>query len=436
MAALNPSSIISAAAAASLLAPVKIRGYNTYTVGSNLISWDDSNSYTIEHVSATFGQSDSDVAPNQFKLGDGNICAFDYGLLFSCFAAIVAASVETGAAIPTSADDASDPAIHVVWFGCNAVIHSKQHNLIIPIKNVFVQEACKLSRVNIDNFVNSRNFKLSREGNTFVIVSRDNEFVCSFPIPLVVQRTYPSLFVSSMEKASDPFSGFDASWEEGSGLGALINNTRSSTTVEETLHQYDNEVSLANVIMRSDLIFEPTTRYSSIDEFLGSICYSDKGEISLAVNFRNQLFIYRPWFSGDMSNDLMVDSGPKFQNFFNVTEECSVIERFAGTVAARPLSPAAFDVGVFNRVRDAFFRLELPRLQLSSAFGRVVVPESVLVQGVKSAGESVYCMVPVGAIGDNIISLTPDGNLQVQAGVARTTENNFYDITEVAYAVS
>lgn len=427
---INPKNIVATASTVSLLSSAKIRGFNTYSIGTNLISWDDSSSYTIAEISSKFGITDSDMSPNLFRVGDSFVNAYDYGLLFSCFAAIVAASAEIGSAVPVFCDVSSNDAIQVVWFGCNAIVYSRQKNFIMPIKSTCIQDACKLSKVNVDNFVSSVGFVLSREGDSFIVMSRDNAFVCSFQIPAIVKRAYSALFENKKFNGTNSISLFDSSWEEGSGLGELINSTRSSASIEDTLKQYENEVSLANVIMRSDLLFTPNKRYTSVEEFIGSLCYSDKGEISLAVNFRNQLFIYRPWFSGDNESEIMVDSGPQFQNFFNVTEECTAVERFASTVTARPLSPAQFDVGVFNKIKDAFFALDLPRLQLASAFGRIVIPESVMVQGLRSLGEAIYCIVPVGAIGKNIICVTPDGNLYTRSELSCTSDL-YYDITEV-----
>ena len=108
-----------------------------------------------------------------------------------------------------------------------------------------------------------------------------------------------------------------------------------------------------------------------------------------------------------------------------------------------PLTAAEFDAEVFERVRNAFFDMELPRVQLASAFGRVVVPEPVLLSALSSASsDTIYCIVPVGTIGNNVICKDFDGILTLMELLPEEDsvpgswrpwgfDTYFYDITGV-----
>lgn len=430
----SPRATANSASAVSLFNLVDVRGYNTYTLGTNIISWDESNNYTLDYVARDFGQPlvVNDVANTLFKCGDSAINAFDFGLLFSCFAAIVGAYAETGSSVMTERQESSVDDIDIVWFGDNAIVISKIKNIIVPVKSSIVQEVCSLSRIKVDNFVDTRSFYLSRENNNFIVDAEDGTEICRFPIPLIVKRTFPNLFsdsgFSKYAVEDDP----NTPWDERSALGSLIANTTNLMSVEEAIARYRSEqVSLESVVVRSDLMFVPSTRYNSVEEFLSSVCYTDKGIIALAVNFRNNLFVYKPWFASDSDAELRVDANPKFDEFYNVTSESQHISRFAQSVVARPLTPAEFDVSVFERVKDSFYNFELSRIKLESAFGKIVIPESVLVQGLTgSSGEAMYCIVPVGLVGEVLVCLTSDGGLTTMTQLDWLSES-FYDITEV-----
>lgn len=429
----NLRSVVANAATASLFTPVTVRGNNTYTFGTNLLSWDEVNNYTIDAIAPTFGQTTQvpNAAQAMFKCGDSAVSAFDFGLLFSCFTAIVGAYTEQGASVFTSNADTSIPELDVVWFGNNAVLYCLERNLIIPIKSADVQNACRNAKVHLDNFVDIRSYQLTREKMYFVIDTEKGENLCRFPVPLMIQRAFPNLFD---EDLTNDFVQDDPStpWDERSQLGSLIASSASLTSAEDTAKRYRDMVALESVVVRSDLIMQPSQRYKSTSEFLGSLCYSDKDVIALAVNFRNNLFVYRPWFTGEKVAKVQVDSNPQLGDFFNISEECKLIERYAQTVTNVPLTAAQLDVGVFEKIKTAFYNMELPRLKLASAFGRIVIPESVLVKGLGSmAGESVFCLVMLGVIGKNVICKTSEGSLTAMSRVPWLEDEAFYDITEV-----
>lgn len=429
----NLRSVVINASSASLFTPVTVRGTNIYTLGTNMLSWDESNNYTLDGIAATFGQAvqANNAEQLMFKCGDTNIPAFDFGLLFTCFTAIVGAYTEQGTSVFTQKCDTSVPEIDITWFGNNAVIYCRERSLIIPLKSADVQNACRYNKVKVENFTAVENYYFTREKLMMSLQSERGELLCTFPIPLTVQRAFSNLFDDDPTNdyvVDDPATP----WDERSPLGSLIANSVNITSAEETAKKYQERSVLESVVVRSDLICTPTQRYKTPKEFLGSLCYSDKGVIALAVNFRNSLFVYQPWFTGEMPSTMQVDSNPKLSEFFNVTEECKRIERFAQSVTVAPLTAAQLDVSVFERIKDAFYNMELPRLAFASIFGRVVIPETELLKALGTfAGENVYCIVPVGAIGTNLICKTPAGRLYAMTGMAWNFEEAFYDITEV-----
>lgn len=432
----NIRSIVNSAAGASLSGIASVRGFNTYNFGTNLLSWDESNNYTFTRVAKDFGQvvSNSGVdgtSSSMFVCGDSSVCAYDFGLIFSCITAIVGASTESGMSVQVDAQDTTDFGVEVVWFGSNAVVYGRDCNIILPIKSADVKNASSYKKVTLENFVDTRTYILTREGNMFVIDGSDGSAFCKLKIPEFVKRMLPAAFISDgvvLPLVDDP----NTPWDERSPLGSLIANSISVTSAEETIKRYKENVTLESVVQRSDLLFTPSIRYNSVDEFLGSLCYTDKDVIAMAVNFRNNLFVYETWFTGDRHQDIQTDASPHFDKFYNVTEACAQIERFAASVTNRPLSMAQFNVSVFEKVKDAFFNLELPRIKLVSTFGRIVIPESVLVRSVGSAlGESIYCVVPVGVIGSNVICKTDSGALESLVNPSWLYDDALYDITEV-----
>lgn len=429
----NVRSIAKGASTASLISPVAVRGYNNYTFGTNLLVWDETNSYTLERIASDFGQpvGGGSTGNPMFRCGESAISAYDFGLVFSCMAAIVGAYTESGASVFTEHCDTSVPEVDVAWFGNNAVVFCKERNLIIPIKSADVQNACRHRKVQLENFVDTRVFQLTREKFSFLLDTAKGEALCRISIPLFVQKAFPSLFDSDPTNdvvSDDP----NTPWDERSALGSLIASSVNLNSAEDTAQKYRDRVTLESVVVRTDLIFEPKVRYNSVTEFLGSLCYSDKDVIALAVNFRNNLFVYDPWFDGVGESIVQTDANPQFDKFFNVTEECKIVERFAQSVTNVPLTAAQFDVSVFEKVKSAFYEMELPCIKLASAFGRIVVPESVLVKGLSSmSGESIYCVVPVGVIGNDVICKNERGKLEAIVRAPWLNDDALYDITEV-----
>lgn len=433
----NIRSIVNSAAGASLFGVVSVRGFNTYNFGTNLLSWDESNNYTFTRIAKNFGQIVSGSGVNgsntsMFTCGDSAVCAYDFGLIFSCITAIVGASTESGMAVQAEVVQTSDLSIEVVWFGSNAVLFSRERNIIIPVRSADVKNISRYKKVSLENFVDVRSYIAVRVGDSFVVDASDGSALCRFVVPPFVQRTMPMLFTGDNDQIIDGVDDPNTPWDERSPLGSLIANSINITTAEDTVRKYKETVTIESVVQRQDLVFAPSVRYNTVNEFLGSICYTDKDVIAMAVNFRHNLFIYRPWFNGGNGADLLTDAHPHLDMFYNVTAECTQIERFAASVTNKPLSLAQFDVTVFEKVKEAFSNLELPRVKLVSAFGRIVVPESVLLRGLGSTmGETMYCIVPVGVIGANVICKDENGSLVAMTKPTWFDDEAFYDITEV-----
>ena len=421
------------AARASLLNPVKVHGANTYTFGTNVLSWDNTCTYTLQTVAEDFGEASSVPGSTamQFKCGESYVGTFDFGLLFTCFVAINSAFIEQGESVSTHAQETSTNDIGVVWFGSNAIVYSKTRTLVIPIKSTEIQSICRMVPVEVACFTTVDKYTIKREYTQFSVYSKQGEAVCTFHVPDFIKRTYPNLFdddPSNDEIVDDPATP----WDERSGLGSLIAGSIHMTSAEAMFERYEASTTLESVVVRSDLMCEPHTRYSTTEGFFGSLCYMPEDIIALVVNCRGNMLVYRPWFTGDKPSGIQVTMHPQLSEFYDVTAECKLISQFAKTVGVVPLTAAQFDISMFEKVKQAFYDMELPRFKLASAFGRVVIPESVLAEALcTSTGESAYCIVPVGSIGKNLVCKTATGGLDALRNMRWPMDGYFYDITEV-----
>ena len=429
MAIPSPRSVVSDASTASLLSPVAVRGYNTYTLGSNTIWWDESNTYSMSQIAPTFGQVVSVNGNPTFKCGQATISPFDFGLLFSSFITIVGAYSEAGAAIVTEACETSNKDIFVVWFDKHAVIHSHSRSLVIPIKSTDVVSACHNSCPSVGNFMAKESYTFARAGGRFTLDTENGEELCTFVVPRHIQKAMPSIFGIEEPKAEQvPFS-----WDNDSPLGNLISNSITASSAEEIVSRYDAQAFQEEPTnLRPDLICTPTKQYENNKDILGTLCYTDKGNIVLGVNFRSSLFVYKEWFTGEPNSDIQVDKQPELGKFYNITEECKHIQRFANTVSVVPPNAVQLDIVKFEKIKESFFNMTLPRTSIHGALGRVVIPEDVLLEGMNSLiGENLYCLVPVGSIGGNVVCKNHEGYLHILHDTPNMLEKKYYDVTEV-----
>lgn len=415
-----------------LLDPVTVNGVNRYIIGTDSITWDDANSYAISQIAPTFGKAVlNHEGTTAFACGESSISVFDFGLLLSCFTLMSAAQIELGESVPTEEVDTRISGLYGVWFGNAGLIYSRTGNLMIQIPSSAVQRACKRESVRLPCFVDSREFVLTRQEGLLVIDTTNGEGVCQFPVPTFIRRSFPTLFgLEKVKLVDDP----TTPWDETSPLGAVINSMTIANNATETVKKYRSQTNIDSIVVRSDLICTPHMRYKDASDFLGSLCYTDRQDIALAVNLRNNLFIYRPWFDGgDPSEErLSVIASPKLSEFYNVNDECERIMQYATTVTHKAPTPAELDYLMFSRIKDAFYAMELPRLAFASTFGKIVIPEAILVPGLDSqAGENIYCIIPVGCIGANVIVINSRGHVEAIKGMPWTTDEYFYDVTEV-----
>lgn len=423
-----------------LVNSVKLYGLNTYTLATNFISWNGGHNYNLADVALTFGTRRNDISVEVvggkreigFNCGDTAISAYDFALLYSAFTAMIMAKVELGGSFPIVSENLQRAGMRVVWFGNDALIYSTQANLIITLKNADVEKVCAGNRVLITNFCTRDEYVLDREGASFCLTSVNGELLTFVRIPECVSKTY-SIYFHSLD-GSNSVDDPNTSWDEGSMLGRLIDESDARSECLEALKEYKISSVIDSVVSRDDLVCVPTERYADTTNFFGSICYTDKEEIAVAVNFRRGLFVYYPWFVSDATaeREIKVDPSAKFPEFFNVTEGCNRILRYAGTVINRPLTAAQFDLQMFMRVKEAFLTLQLSRIPIKSAFGRIVIPENILVKELTSGtGESLYCLVPVGIVGSKLICVTAEDVLTSITPSGWDLSDAFYDITEV-----
>ena len=151
-------STVLAASTAFLISPVTVQAANTYTISTNLLSWDESNSYLLTDIASAFGKisESADNLSAAFQCGRAMIPVFDFGLLLSCFRAMVAAKTELGDSLPTSSADTTVPQIDVAWFCNYGVLHSIHDNLLVTITSADIQNACSFKPVVLQNFVDVR----------------------------------------------------------------------------------------------------------------------------------------------------------------------------------------------------------------------------------------------------------------------------------------
>lgn len=439
MARSSISNTVLEASQVSLANAIRISGVNTYTLGTNFLSW-DSHNYIMSDIALSFGTRRTDTPlevmggsrESGFACGDSVISAFDFGLLYTVFTAMVMAKVEMGNSFPVTVGDTTASDIGVVWFGNDGVIYSVGRNLIIPFKNADVENACSHKKITVSNFCSGDVFQFDREGKQFAVTTQDGTILCMLPIPPCVISTYSQCFVNTL--SSDETGRLAVGFDANSPLGQLIGVADSRTECMEALENYKKSTSLDSLVSRDDLVVVPEEHYKDLSNFYGSICYTDKQEIVVAVNYRRGLFVYTPWFPADAetAKDTGTDASANFQEFYNVTEGCKRIMRYASTVNRRPLTPAQFDLNMFMQVKEAFLDMKLSRIPIQASFGRIVVPESVLVEEViNDTGESMFCLVPIGVVGSKVICMSSEGAIISVNPSGWDLESAFYDITGV-----
>lgn len=436
MAKSSISGIVYEAAETELVAPLRIYGNQTYTLSTNLITWGDGMVDSLKNIANTFGlRSRSSLSgvvhgsENGFKCGNGIISAYDFGLLYTVFTAMVMCRVESGGSPHVFCDDTKRrDTLNVLWIGCECIIYSADRNIILPTKSADVERICSGQKVLCKNFCTRDAYEIDRENNMIGVTnSNTGELLTRITIPEIVISTYNKYFVSQ-SIVDLP----ETDWDEGSPLGQLISSNDQLQECTAIVQQYKNSANVASVVVRDDLVVTPNKRYGSTENFFGSLCYTDKQEIVVAVSEHRGLFTYYPWFVSetDSNKDLKVDT-PNFQDFYDVSEGVIHILRYAKSVATRPPTRGQVNDVMLSKIKDSFFNLKLPRIQMKAAFGKIIVPEEVLLQAISTdSTANLYCLLPVGTVGINVITMSPEGDTQVMV-MPNWDVTYFYDITEV-----
>lgn len=424
-----------AASEKTLQSSVVVYGEEEYTIATNYVSWSGDKLYTMEEISKTFGLRASAQAIGEDALriqaGKSTVSVFDFGLLYTVFSSIIMASVELGAEVPTEDLPTNNELYRSVWFGNDGIIYSVQKGLIVSIRNSDMYSCCMHQKANIRAFTSNQEFQLSLDGTTFCLTS-GNSIVCRFRPPVCITQTYRTVF-DGEQIADDP----STPWDETSMLGSLIADTDERTDVFSAVEKYAQKTSMAQAVYRDDLICEPTKRFADVNSFLGSWAYSDKKEIIMPVSNRNNLLVCTGSQSVVSRNkpELKCYVDPDYSKFYDITEEFTHIMRFALCVKNLPLTAAELDTSMFLRIKEAFLSLELQRVKLTSSFGRIVIPEDVMIRELSSSiGDALYCIVPVGVIGEQIILMNSFGQPITQVMTEWDVEGFFYDVTDVVNA--
>lgn len=432
MAGNSISAKVITAASVPMAKPIQVHGVNTYTISTDFISWGEGNNYSLSDIAADFGMRTTGVGDKVFVCGDDKISVYDFGLLFTVFTAMTSAQTELGANFPCAETTVSKDGVRALWLGNDVIIYSQAINLILPLDNADVQRVCSGERIECSNFCTKDKYIIDRERvEMFFVGSANHELLGRTRISDCAQKSYAKYFELGDESAKDAL----ASWDTESRLGRLIASVNNKLPIKKLLDKYKKQGMVETANARRDVLIplnKPYSEGAKVSDFFGNICYTDKAEIVIAVNFHAGLFVYTPCFPGDSFDGVAVDSKPDFSKYFDVTIGCERIMRFAKTVTYTPLTAAQLDVHVFNTIADKWADQQLARLSFPSALGRVVIPESVLESTFDAGfGADLFCMVPVGTVGDAVICKTATGKLEAVFPRGWTLVEAFYDVTEV-----
>lgn len=421
------------AAGVRLSRPIIVQGMNTYNISSDFISWNDVHHHTLSGIAHDFGLRTSGVGDKVFTCGDDKITVYDFGLLFTVFTAMVAAQAELGDDFTVEEVATSNSTVRALWVGNDLIIYSVVNNIILPVDNSMIKSACEGERLECENFCTQDKFIVDRERvELFILDAAKRELFCRLRIGTGVQKSYSKCFESEDDKE-----GNKVTWDSSTKLGRLIAASGKGKRTKEVLGEYKKAGLRDSVSRRTDLFLTPdiplnATTHEEVLPLLGRMCYTDKDEAVIAVNYRAGMLIYSPCFPGDGLQAMCTYDKPDMTKFFDINSGCEKIMRFAATVINRPLTPAQLDVRVFNHIVNSFLEKKLPRVSFHDALGKVVIPESVLEETFNDGfGADLFCMVPVGIVGNVVVCKTSEGNLEAVYPVGWTTTEAFYDITEV-----
>lgn len=374
--------------------PFQVYGVKTYTLSTNHMSWAGAYAGSLSDIAQDFGTPVQGTSL-QFKCGNDTITAFDYGLLYSIFIAINTSAVSSS--LQFDEMETSSSKINCLWIGDSAVIYSVEHNLILHLDSFSLESVMNGNKASIDNFCSKEFFTVELEKNSKIFISKDDEhFLCSFNLSDFVKNLY---FETDDEDDIEIFGeGFDAD----SPLGELVASSISTVDIMSTAEKYKNMTDVSSVVRRTDLVFKADKPYSSLNNFFGSVCYQD-GNIFIPVNYMNGLLVYSQLFKGDLPDTLHTSTPGSFSGYFDIKDAFESIMRFAQSIANRPSSILICDI------EERFKKMELLRVPVESTFGKLVIPESNLLQALSSGiVDTISPIIPIGIIETQLLAYTGD----------------------------
>lgn len=450
------SSAVNDAARASLVTPLKIYGSDVYTLSSNYLTWGDTHGIALTALAPTFGdQVISEENPNEtvFILGDSTISTYDFGLLYSMFLTLSLAYAEQGVSVSVHETNTTKAGIHAIWLGSACMVYSS--NLAEPLILMFsiqdTQELMKSKPIEVDNIYTGDTYIIEREMQELFITNKKNKAIlCKFILSNYVISTYKKFLEEKPLSIKESVPVVQPKVAPNSILGMFIAKSSKYPDLKTVMKKYQEQGimdDLSNI--RDDLFIELDTPWDvdsiqtptdspnevlnrpDISKYYGTIAYSDKSELVIIVNNHTGMLVYNPCFYNSDYSGILTENNPDFSQFYDVTQGCERIMRYCNTVLNLPVSSAKFDPSVFNLVKNAYMELKLPRISFQSSLGKVVIPENILETAVKSNSiAGIFCMVPLGMIGDIIIVKSSMGNCQEITPDTWSINEAFYDITE------
>lgn len=429
--------VVANAATVQIKEPVTFAGFNTYTLASNYLSWDSAQTYRLTDIANTFGDIQNNLAITTSTIrnakmvcGSDTITTFDFGLLYCIFCAMNWAKSETDSLISIVNKEGMSRNFTAIWINCYLVLYSIKHNYILPITTSDLVKVLRWENTTVKGFTDNQTYTLSREGDSVMLFDSRGNFLGSFEFSDKVRSTYKRYF-GTVDNNVNPE---DVGILPDSPLSEMLMQNKGEANLNDIFAQYAEQSYIGNAVNREDMIFTPTTRYKSLETFFGSNAYTDKGKLIMPVNWRNGLLIYTPWFGhNDMDDqpEILTSTQSQLNEFYDVTDECSKIAQFAVAIKARPQASYTIQQSTLMDIKDQFFDMKLQRLSFAGAIGKVVIPEEVLYNAlVRDNCSEIFTVLPIGAIGNNIVVISPSGSIEV-SDEQLTLKGFYYDVSEV-----
>lgn len=423
------NAMVATAADIGIADKIVLVGDNTYYISSGNISWSQGTSYSyrIKEISNKFGQIVEQCAFNLMRVscGDDAISAFDFGLLYLTFCAMV----WEGTTYPglVEIESINTPRYNVVWLNGHAILYDNHAQSIIDISSPQIVDVLKGSKISLLGFTDKIKYQLSYHTDKFILDCDDGSFIQSIDTPRFIRETYGEYltyrYSHSMLNDNSPLADTIASNNVTHSYEDIFARAKYKVDLDVTWEEH------------SELMFTPTQGYKSLSSFLGSRAYTDNGELIIPVNWRNSLLLYTPWFSEYDVRDtdsLLYNESPNLNQYRDVSIECTKIAAFAGNLKVNlPENAICLDVSQLAKIQEKYLNEELPIVSFKYAIGRIVVPLTAMHESFKTNNPyEIFIILPVGSITDKIIHKAVTGKVLV-CNMPCTIDDVYVDVTEV-----